>query len=73
MATNIKKTVSEKQEGTPISFNTEDFVVIKLKGSDKEYVEHKHFANRLVEAKKAELVKGAEIERIIPKTTVLPS
>lgn len=82
MATKIKVQDSKKQEGTPLTFNTEDFVVIKLKGKlkgdknnvdDKNYVEHKHFAERLVKSGKAEYVKGVEVEKIVHGTTILPS
>lgn len=73
MATKIKVQDSKKQEGTPLTFNTEDFVVIKLKADGKNYPEHKHFAERLVSAKKAEYVKGVEVEKIVRSTTILPS
>lgn len=71
MAATIE-TKETEEKGIVITFdNKTDYVVIKLKSDDKNYVEHKVFAEKLIKAKKAELVKDAKIKAGKPNTIVI--
>lgn len=60
MAVVVKK--NESKELKTIGFSKSDHVVVKLKKSGNEKAVHKILADKLVKAKKAEIVKGAELE-----------
>ncbi len=74
MPAKLKVTEKEGKEvkGVKISFDKkEDYKAIKLKSDGKVYVEHKVLADKLIEKKQAEEVKGAEIELSESETQIL--
>lgn len=60
MAVAVKK--KESKELKKIGFSKSDYVVVKIKKSGNEKAVHSILADKLVKAKKAEIVKGAELE-----------
>ena len=72
MATKIKVNAKDaKEDISKLTFDTDDFVVIKLKADGKLYVEHKHFAQRLVDRKLADFDKTAKVDAVKSNTTIL--
>jgi len=75
MSVKIKKTEDVKTSDKIIHFRKEDFVAVK--GTEKSFfngqvkVVHKIQADKLVEAGKAKIEKGVELEQIVdPNRTV---
>lgn len=68
MSVKIKNGSSNDEKGQVIKFNSEDFLAVKgLKGSffeGKVKVLHKVQAEKLIKAKKAELSKDTEFEKV---------
>lgn len=75
MAGKILETDEKKEsKDNVLTFdNNKDYVVIKLKADGKNYVEHKHFADKLVAKKAAEIVKDAKLEEVKSNTQILNS
>ncbi|OPC44622.1 hypothetical protein [Elizabethkingia anophelis] len=72
MSVKIKETKETEEKVTKITFdNDSDYVAIKLKEDGKNYVEHKHFAKKLVEAKLAEYAKDVQLDKTKSPTTIL--
>ncbi|MDV3685278.1 hypothetical protein CMU45_02650 [Elizabethkingia anophelis] len=72
MSVKIKETKGSKENDTIINFNNdEDYVVVTLKEDGKNYVEHKHFAKKLVDSKLAEYAKGVQLDKTKSPTTIL--
>ena len=67
MSSRIKADLkAKKTDGEVVKFDHSQYVAIKLKEDGKTYVEHKLFANKLVDRKLAEYDKDAKLED--PKT-----
>lgn len=72
MAVKLKEEANEEVKGELVSFNNDkDYVAIVLKSDNKTYVEHKLFAQKLVERKLAEYAKGAKLESAKSNTSIL--
>ena len=72
MAVKLKEEANKEVKGELVSFNNDkDYVAIVLKSDNKTYVEHKLFAQKLVERKLAEYAKGAKLEISKSNTSIL--
>ncbi|WP_312394775.1 hypothetical protein [Chryseobacterium sp.] len=77
MSAKLKKVENKKVEGEEVKFGSaSDYMAIKLNGKDgkpqgETFVEHKVFAKKLIDAKKATEDKDAKIEFTASNTQIL--
>lgn len=72
MSVKVKTEKTANPEGQVLTFdNAKDYVAIKLKSDGNTYVEHRLFAEKLVNRKLAEYDKTAKLELPKPNTVVL--